>query len=301
MQTFEGFDVPFDDPEAAAPARLVTEAFGVTMTPTVVPSTFHDAKAVQAVMRTEPTPLGAIQSAPPSSSGAVAADVASAMLLGVLSLLQVRRALECSGSPSPKQTAEWMCTTDPFASWSFVPLHGLAAVVTAAWVLLTVSGSLGQAWRCCSRRTITAPSAALLRQLEIFLAVWSLCWFAPANPFAATRDCADSDAQCTSIAACQTSGQRLVGPTHTPRRALARLHSPKLSLRPTHDRLGGIGRVRAQRRLHGGHVQAELQAVRRGGQQRLPLASARATYCDSRRWRRSAGRRRVPPRAVWAE
>ena len=42
MQTFEGFDVPLDDPEAAAPARLVTEAFGVTMTPTVVPSMFHD-------------------------------------------------------------------------------------------------------------------------------------------------------------------------------------------------------------------------------------------------------------------
>jgi len=42
MHTFEGFEMPLDDPEAAAPARLVTEAFGVTMTPTVVPSMFHD-------------------------------------------------------------------------------------------------------------------------------------------------------------------------------------------------------------------------------------------------------------------
>lgn len=230
MQTFEGFDVPLNDPEAAAPARLVTEAFSVTMQPTVVPSTFHDPQAVQAVLRTEPTPLGAIQSAPPSSSGNVAADVASAMLLVVLSLLQVRRALECSGSPSPEQTAEWMCTTDPFASWSFVPLHGLAAVAAAAWVLLAVRGGLGQAWRCCSRRTITLPSAALLRQLEIFLAAWSLCWFAPANPFAATRDCADSDAQCASIAACTIRESASLVPCH-PTEGPARLRSPKLSLR----------------------------------------------------------------------
>ena len=51
MQTFEGFDMPLNDPEAAAPARLVTEAFGVTMTPTVVPSTSNEPKMVEAVLR----------------------------------------------------------------------------------------------------------------------------------------------------------------------------------------------------------------------------------------------------------
>lgn len=156
-----------------------------------------------AVLHTEPQVLrGSIAAPQPTSTAAEPfADAASAILLLALALLHVRRTLECSAA---HPSSEWMCTSDPFASWSFLPLHGLAALAGVAWACQAVRGGIGQAWRCCRRRAAAPADATSSRQLELFLACWFLCWFSPASPFAATRDCVDGDAQCASWA---TSGE----------------------------------------------------------------------------------------------
>ena len=211
--TFEGFG----DNEAP-PASLVTVAphsvravAPLTMPadrPAAGPARLQDDQ-VTAVLHTDPRACtGSISAQPGPSGDTLFADVAAAILVVALALLNLRRMLECSHAPPP--APEWMCATDPFASWSFVPVHGLAALAGVAWACQAVRGGLGQAWRCVSRYSSAAPAnAASARQLELFLAAWSLCWFSPASPFAATADCADSDEQCGRWAAsgeCERNG-----------------------------------------------------------------------------------------------
>ena len=204
--TFEGFG----DNEAP-PASLVTVAphsvravASLTMPadgPAAGPDRRLQDDQVTAVLHTDPRACtGSISAQPGPSGDTLFADVAAAILVVALALLHLRRMLECSHAPPP--APEWMCATDPFASWSFVPVHGLAALAGVAWACQAVRGGLGQAWRCVSRYSSAAPAnAASARQLELFLAAWSLCWFSPASPFAATADCADSDEQCGRWAA----------------------------------------------------------------------------------------------------
>ena len=132
------------------------------------------------------------------------ADLSSAALLGVLGVVHFQRAIACH-KPSVAQAYQlwdWMCKTDGFASWSFMPLHALAAVALVAWFLMSLHGSLGWAWRSLRRADQPGSRAddSSLRQLEIFLATWSACWFAPASPFAASADCADLDPSCPNWA-----------------------------------------------------------------------------------------------------
>ena len=211
--TFEGFG------DEAPPARLVTVAphsvrtvASLTMPadgPPAGPARLQDDQVtITAVLHTDPRACsGSISARPGPSGDTLFADVAAAILVVALALLHLRRMLECSHAPS---APEWMCATDPFASWSFVPMHGLAALAGVSWACQAVRGGLGQAWRCCSRYSSAAPAnAASARQLELFLAAWSLCWFSPASPFAATADCADSDEQCGRWAAsgeCERNG-----------------------------------------------------------------------------------------------
>ena len=212
--TFEGFG----DNEAP-PASFVTVAphsvravASLTMPadrPAAGPDRrLHDDQ-VTAVLHTDPRACtGSISAQPGPSGDTLFADVAAAILVVALALMHLRRTLECSHAPPP--APEWMCATDPFASWSFVPVHGLAALAGVAWACQAVRGGLGQAWRCVSRYSPAAPAhAGSARQLELFLAAWSLCWFSPASPFAATADCADSDEQCGRWAAsgeCERNG-----------------------------------------------------------------------------------------------
>lgn len=212
--TFEGFG----DNEAP-PASFVTVAphsvravASLTMPvdgPAAGPDRRLQDDQVTAVLHTDPRACSGSISAQPGPSGdTLFADVAAAILVVALALLHLRRMLECSHAPP--LAPEWMCATDPFASWSFVPVHGLAALAGVAWACQAVRGGLGQAWRCVSRYSPAAPAnAASARQLELFLAAWSLCWFSPASPFAATADCADSDEQCGRWAAsgeCERNG-----------------------------------------------------------------------------------------------
>ena len=90
-----------------------------------------------AVLHTDPQVLrGSIAAPQPTSPAAEPfADAASAILLLALALLHVRRTLECSAA---HPSSEWMCTSDPFASWSFLPLHLLAAAAATMWPILTL-------------------------------------------------------------------------------------------------------------------------------------------------------------------
>mmetsp|Transcript_37692 Transcript_37692/g.126066 ORF Transcript_37692/g.126066 Transcript_37692/m.126066 type:complete len:202 (+) Transcript_37692:58-663(+) len=134
------------------------------------------------------------------------ADLVSASLLVVVGLLHVRRAIACRQEEPPKASLnklwDWRCTADSFASWSFLPLHALAAAALAGWVLLSVRGSLGWMWRSLAGETPQPreKNDLTLRQIECFLAAWAGCWFAPASPFAASADCADQDAACPNWA-----------------------------------------------------------------------------------------------------
>ena len=124
------------------------------------------------------------QTAPLFGPTAVA-DAASCLCYTAIALLLARRIIACRGAAAPKSDAlwDWMCATDPFASWSFLPLHSLALVAAAVWPFL----ALGR-----------LPS---VRLAELYLASWSMCWFSPTNPFAATPDCVDKDAGCAGWAA----------------------------------------------------------------------------------------------------
>lgn len=145
--------------------------------------------------------------ASPVRRGLPLADLVSASLLVVVGLLHVRRAIACRQEEPPKASLnklwDWRCTADSFASWSFLPLHALAAAALAGWVLLSVRGSLGWMWRSLAGETPQPRDAndTSLRQIECFLAAWAGCWFAPASPFAASADCADQDAACPNWAA----------------------------------------------------------------------------------------------------
>ena len=208
--TFEGFG-SVDDEAPPAP-RLVTVAPQTVLltAPAAMPpagrARLQDDQ-VTAVLHTDPRACtGSISARLAPSGDPLFADVATAILVLVLLLLHLRRMLECSHAPS---APEWMCASDPFASWSFVPVHGLAALAGVAWACQAVRGGLGQAWRCCLRRSAAPANVASARQLELFLAAWALCWFSPASPFAATADCADSDEQCARWAAsgeCERNG-----------------------------------------------------------------------------------------------
>ena len=120
------------------------------------------------------------------------ADAAAVLCAFAVALLHARRFIACRGTVTTKDESgifvvgvvwDWMCATDPFASWSFLPLHVLAVVAACSWPLLALG-----------RR----PS---VRYAEIFIGAYSMCWFSPAHPFAASKDCVDSDAGCTGWAA----------------------------------------------------------------------------------------------------
>lgn len=115
-------------------------------------------------------------------SRAALADGSSGVVLIAIAALHIRRMFECRASVSlrSKVAAHWMCASDPFASWSFMPLHGLALLALGAWVLLALRGGLGRALQACRRagsepRSTLSDSAALMRGLEIVIACWALC------------------------------------------------------------------------------------------------------------------------------
>lgn len=115
------------------------------------------------------------------------ADVVSLIcLLGGI-LLHGRRCVACRGAMTVKSDDgalwDWMCSSDPFASYSFLPLHGLALLAACTWPLLAV------------RRVHSSA-----RLLEIYLAAWCMCWFSPSHPFAATADCVDDESSCITWA-----------------------------------------------------------------------------------------------------
>ena len=136
------------------------------------------------------------------------ADLGTSGVLAVIGALHGRRTVACRHwTPAPTGAVEvwdWMCGSDPFASWSFMPLHTLAAAAAIGWLLLSLRGSLGFVWRTfCAREGDDDGSTRrmTLRHLELYLAMWALCWFSPAQPFVATADCLDKDQSCPSWAA----------------------------------------------------------------------------------------------------
>ena len=64
-----------------------------------------------------------------------------------------------------------------------MPLHALAIFSIVSWPLLFVGRK---------------PS---VRLVEVFLALWAMCWFTTEHPFAASADCIDTDASCHQWAA----------------------------------------------------------------------------------------------------
>lgn len=130
------------------------------------------------------------------------AHAASIFSLMVLAILHTRRAFECrhiTQAVSGSGLWDWMCASDPFASYSFLPIHVLALVTVCAWLLLTLRG--GALHALGATHTSSASLAVAPRMLEVYLAVWSLCWFSPAHPFAATADCHNLDPTCEQWAA----------------------------------------------------------------------------------------------------
>lgn len=130
------------------------------------------------------------------ASAAAAADGISATLLTVLVLLHARRAVACRAAPSQGDGAlwDWMCATDPFASYSFLPLHLLSAAAVAARCF---RARCGGALRASGGHDAAASTA----KLELYLAAYAMCWFSVFHPFAASADCADNDPSCAQWAA----------------------------------------------------------------------------------------------------
>ena len=97
----------------------------------------------------------------PVRRGLPLADLVSASLLVVVGLLHVRRAIACRQEEPPKASLnklwDWRCTADSFASWSFLPLHALAAAALAGWVLLSVR----------AQELLCRITYALLRQVRV--------------------------------------------------------------------------------------------------------------------------------------
>lgn len=129
----------------------------------------------------DPTYASGFGEEPAPSGGGIATGVGSACVVGIL-LLQLCRAYQCHRDSHEPTHWDWMCTSDPFASYSFLPLHVLAAVAFFAWCL-NASGS-----------------SAIRFLLEIFIGCWSSCWFSPLHPFGATVGCRDEDKACVSWA-----------------------------------------------------------------------------------------------------
>ena len=132
------------------------------------------------------------------ASAAAAANLLSGACVLTLAALHARRAFECKDAAhlaASHAVWDWMCASDPFASYSFLPLHMLAAVVSCAWLFFALRGG---ALRALGNHY---ASSATPLMLEVFLACYAACWFAPANPFAATDDCFDSDPTCSQWAA----------------------------------------------------------------------------------------------------
>ena len=157
------------------------------------------------------------------SSGA---DLGSAALLIILGALNARRAIACShhinGEAVASHLWDYKCGgRDPFvlitglkpaaqrapstvptrslesrfgqASWSFMPLHVLAAAATFAWMLSSLRSS-GQL--LLRQKSPVATAIACCRLCELYIAAWCLCWFAPPSPFAGRDDCIDQDSAC---------------------------------------------------------------------------------------------------------
>ena len=129
-----------------------------------------------------PTHADADEAAHSLAGPSAVADTISVLCVLSIALLHARRFFACRGSAHVRNDAvllwDWMCATDPFASWSFLPLHVLAVACVISWPLLFVGRK---------------PSA---RSIEVFLASWAMCWFSPTHPFAATANCVDADERC---------------------------------------------------------------------------------------------------------
>lgn len=121
------------------------------------------------------------------AGAAAAADAISASCVLSIVLLHVRRFFACRSTAQVRDDGglvlwDWMCATDPFASYSFMPLHVLAVACVTSWPLLFAR-----------RKPSTRP-------IEVFLASWAMCWFSQTHPFAATANCIDTDASCPNWA-----------------------------------------------------------------------------------------------------
>lgn len=133
------------------------------------------------------------------------ADVSTATLLACLGALHLRRAVTCSRTHSAATSHLWdfKCGGDPFASWSFLPLHALAAAAATSWLVLTLRASGQLLTRQQPDAAASTGGSSNRRMCEMFIGAWCLCWFAPASPWAGTDDCTDHDESCSSWARVQ--------------------------------------------------------------------------------------------------
>lgn len=153
----------------------------------------------------------------PPTRSAVLAGLLSGLLLIAITLLFAARFSLCNAGEIGKLANatlqsdwNWMCEDDLFGALAFLPLHGLATCAFLARLGFALLEGCGTARRavCCARTSHSSTSERFvtLRLLEMFIAAYTLCWFAPIELESAAAaafgpDCVDKHESCSNWAA----------------------------------------------------------------------------------------------------